>query len=142
MALRLAIGCSNYLFSEGLKRLLDNEPEIEVIGIFNGSSGFLPDLKEILKVNPDVILADYSTDFNILLGLPENFLTEDRLKIILIGDRTLCFFADKKLKDLVLKGVVGILPPSSDADLLKKALRAIFSGELWIVRNKILFIIL
>lgn len=141
MALRLAIGCCNRIFGEGLKKLLEDERDIDVIGIFNGGLGFLPDLEKILKLNPDVILADYSTDFNILLSLPEEFLARNRLKIILIGDRTLRFIADKQLKELVLRGVVGILPPSADSELLKKALKAVFSGELWLDRNTLMKIL-
>jgi len=138
MPIRLAIGCCNRLFGEGLKSLLEDEREIDIIGIFNESTGFLPDIKKILELNPDVILADYSTDFNILLSLPEEFLARNRLRIILIGDRTLRFIADKQLKELVLKGVVGILPPSADSELLKKALKAVFSGELWLDRNTLM----
>jgi DNA-binding NarL/FixJ family response regulator len=141
MALRLAIACNNYIFSEGLKGLLQDEREIDIIGIFTGGPGSFPDLKEILKLGPDVILADYSTDFNILRDLPEDALTTKRLKIILIGDSTLRFIADKQLKELVLKGVVGILPPSADSELLKKALQAVFSGELWLDRNTLMKIL-
>ncbi len=141
MALRLAIGCNNYLFCEGLKELLQDERDIDIIGMFSGGSGSLPDLKEILKLEPDVILADYSADFNILLGLPEDALTSKKLKIILIGDSTLRFIADKQLKELVLKGVVGILPPSADSELLKKALQAVFSGELWLDRTTLMKIL-
>ncbi len=138
MPLRLAIGCNNYLFCEGLKRLLQDERDINIVGMFNGGSGFLPDLKEILKLNPDVILADYSTDFNILLKLPDDSLSKNKLKIILLGDRSLRYIADKQLKELVLKGVVGILPPSADSELLKKALQAVFSGELWLDRHTLM----
>lgn len=43
MAIRLAIGCFNHVFSEGLKRLLENEREFEVIGIFNEGTYLFPD---------------------------------------------------------------------------------------------------
>jgi DNA-binding NarL/FixJ family response regulator len=141
MKLRLAIGCSSYLFCEGLKTLLDDERDIEIVGMFNGHTGVLPDLKEVLKLNPDVILADYSADFNIFLNLPQEMLSSKRLKIILIGDRSLRLVADKQLKELVLRGVVGILPPSADSELLKKALKAVFSGELWLDRQTLMKII-
>jgi DNA-binding NarL/FixJ family response regulator len=134
MGLRVAIGCNNYLFGEGLKALLEDERDINVIGIFNGGAGATPGVDEILKLNPDIILADYCSDFNIFLSIPPNFLKTNSLKIILIGDRTLRLIADRQLKELVLKGVVGILPPSADSELLKKALRAVFSGELWLDR--------
>lgn len=55
-----------------------------------------------------------------------------------MGDRTLRVVADRHLKDLILKGVVGVLPASADSDLLKKALKAVFSGELWLDRHTIM----
>jgi DNA-binding NarL/FixJ family response regulator len=135
MALRLAIGCSNYLFGEGLKKLLDNERDIDIVGLFHSSQGMMHDLNEILKLQPDVLLADYNPEFSMLLSDARGPLNLDNLKIILIGDRILRHLADKHLKELVLKGVVGILPPSADFDLLKKALRAVTAGELWLDRT-------
>lgn len=141
MPLKIAIGCCNYLFGEGLKKLLEDEKDIEILGIFNGGTGLLPNAKEILKLNPDIILSDFSADFNILLSFPEGFLANNRIKIILIGDRTVRFIADKQLKDLILKGVVGILPPSADSNLLKKAIKAVLAGELWLDRSTLLKIL-
>ena len=141
MPLRLAIGCNNYLFCEGLKALLQDERDIDIVGVFNGGSGSLPDIRKILSLEPDVILADYSAEFNILLGLPDDSASANKLKIILIGDRSLRYVADKQLKELVLKGVVGILPPSADSELLKKALQAVFSGELWLDRTTLMKIL-
>jgi DNA-binding NarL/FixJ family response regulator len=138
MALKVAIGCNNYLFGEGLKRLLEDECDIDIVGIFNGGTGSLPKLEEILKLEPDIVLADYCSDFNIFLSIPPNFLKANNLRIILIGDRTLRLIADRQLKELVLKGVVGILPPSADSELLKKALKAVFSGELWLDRTTLM----
>lgn len=135
MPIKLAICCCSYIFAEGLKKLLEEERGINIVGIFNIGRNFGTDLKDVIKLNPDVILSDYSADFNILLNIPESFLEENRLRILLIGDRSLRFLADKHLKDLITKGVVGILPPSADSDLLKKALRAVIAGELWLDRN-------
>ncbi|MEW6570570.1 MAG: response regulator transcription factor, partial [Nitrospirota bacterium] len=134
-SVRLAISCSNYLFGEGLKRLLEDERGIIIVGVFTGGLNLIRDLKEILECKPDIILSDYGTDFNILLNLSENFLSENRFRILIVGDRMLRFIADKHLKELISKGVVGILPPSADSDLLKKALRAVLSEELWLDRN-------
>jgi len=138
MALRLAIECSNYLFGEGLKKLLENDREIHIVGIFTGSKGLTPDLDEILKLEPDIILADYSPDFNLLLSASSASLNTRDLKIIFIGDRAMRHMADKHIKELVLRGVVGILPPSADLQLLKKALRAVIAGELWLDRSTLM----
>ena len=53
MSIKLIIGCCNYLFGEGLKKLLDGDRDVNIIGIFNKST----DIKEITKLNPDLILA-------------------------------------------------------------------------------------
>jgi DNA-binding NarL/FixJ family response regulator len=124
---KVAIGCYNYLFGEGIKKLLEEEKGINVIGIFNESK----DLKEITKIAPDIILLD----FNIFRNLPEDFSVDPQIKILLTGDETLYSVSDKRIAGLVSKGVVGILPPGADSYLLKKAIQAVFSGELWLDRK-------
>ncbi|MFZ6016697.1 MAG: hypothetical protein ACOYU0_03610 [Nitrospirota bacterium] len=75
MPIKLAIGCRSYLFGEGLKKLLEDDKDVNTIGIFNEGT----DLKEIAKFNPDLILAD----FNIFYGLPEDFTIDKQIKILL-----------------------------------------------------------
>ncbi len=127
MPLKIAIGCYNYLFGEGIKKLLDEEKGISVIGIFNESR----DLMEIVKMTPDIILLD----FNIFRNLPEDFSIGPKIKILLTGDETLFSVSDNRVVSLISKGVVGILPPGSDSYLLKKAIKAVSSGELWLDRK-------
>ena len=127
MPIRVAIGCYNYLFGEGIKKLLEDEREIDVIGIFNEGADF----KEILKIEPDVALVD----FYIFRELPEDFASETRVKILIIGNKTVYAVSDRRIADLVSKGVAGILPPGADSYLLKKATKAISSGELWLDRK-------
>lgn len=136
--IKIAIGCTNHLFGEGLTSLLESDRDINVIGIFDDSPNALTTLKAILKLNPDIILSTLTSDFNIIADLPEDFLSGKQLKILFISDRSLRFIADKQLRDLVSKGVVGILPPSADADLLRKAIKAVIIGELWLDRNTLL----
>lgn len=124
---KVAIGCYNYLFGEGIKKLLEEEKEINVIGIFNESK----DLEEITKITPDIILLD----FNIFRNLPEDFSIDPQIKVLLTGDETLYSVSDKRIAGLVSKGVVGILPPGADSCLLKKAIQAVSSGELWLDRK-------
>ena len=138
MITKLAIGCSNQIFAEGLKSLLEDENDISVIGIFNGTAGVLSDLKEIIKLKPDVILAEYSSDFNNLVDLAGSFEDVKKMKILLIGDRQSHFISDRFLKEMISKGVLGIRPPSADSDLLKKALKAICNGEVWLDRDSLI----
>lgn len=138
MALRVAIGCSNPLFNEGLKSLLEEDRDIKVIGMYIGGRGIFSSMVEIANLKPDVILADYNSDVDHIFKIPYNILLACRLRILLLGDRSVGLIADSQLKELIMKGLVGILPPSADADLLKKALRAVSSGELWMDRNTIM----
>ncbi len=127
MAIRLVIGCCSYLFSEGLKRLLEDDSEVNTIGIFTEGM----DLKEIIKLNPHLILAD----FNILLGLTADFAINKKLKILLIDNGVPLINA--QIPELLSRGVVGILPSGTDSILLKKAIKAVSLGELWIDRKTI-----
>ena len=138
MQMKIAIGCCNYLFGEGLKKLLEEDRDLQVVGIFNGGNGSVPELKEILKLNPDIMLVDFNTNSNLLLCLPDDILAANRLKILLIGDRSLGLLTERELKELISKGVVGILPPGADSDLLKKVLKAVSSGELWLDRTALM----
>jgi DNA-binding NarL/FixJ family response regulator len=139
MPLRVVICCSNRLYAEGLKILLENESEITIVGICDGSS--ISGLEEVLKFNPEVVLTDFSNDLNMFLNLADISSKDNKLRILLIGDRSLRVIADKGLKELITKGVVGILPPSADSDLLKKALKAVSIGELWLDRTTLMKIL-
>jgi DNA-binding NarL/FixJ family response regulator len=137
MALKIAIGCCNRLFSEAIKTLLEGEKDLEIVGIFNDSGDITENLQRAFKVNPDVFISDFTTfaeDISSLLSLADERFHDDQLRILLIGDTGMRFVADQQLKELIMRGVVGILPPSGDSDLLKKALRAVCDGELWLDR--------
>lgn len=124
MAIKLVIGCCSYLFGEGLKKLLEDDKNINVIGIFDESA----DIKEIIKLNADIVLADSG----VFQGFPNGFMIENPIKILLIADRKWLPIAYKEIPEMTSKGVVGIIPPGTDSRLLKKAVKAVSSGEFWI----------
>jgi DNA-binding NarL/FixJ family response regulator len=127
MAIKLVIGCCSYLFGEGLKKLLENGKNIDVLGIFDEST----DLEEIAKLNVDIILADHG----VFHSFPDDFVIQKPIKILLIADRT--WPTTEEIAELISRGVVGILPPGSDSVFLKKALKAVSQGELWIERKTV-----
>jgi len=127
VTIKLAIGCYNYLIGEGIKKLLRDDKDVDIIGIF--TEGL--DLREIVKMTPDIVLID----FNIFRELPEDFAIDMKTKILLIGGSVLFPEPYRQVADLIAKGVVGILPPGADISLLKKAIRVVSSGELWLERK-------
>jgi DNA-binding NarL/FixJ family response regulator len=125
--IRMAIGCSSYLLGEGLLRLLERERGIEVIGIFNESADF----RQITKMKPDIAILD----FNIFTHLPRDLTGDTKTKMLVIGHSGMCAVSDRKISGLISRGIVGILPPGADFFLLKRAIKAVSSGELWLDRK-------
>lgn len=138
MGLRILIGFSNFLFSEGLKKLIDEETDSKVIGIFHTMNDSMSDFKEVLKLNPDLIIADLDLKYQFIPGFPEELLVNERPKLLLIGDKDMWFLTDRNMKELITRGIVGILPTGTDINLLKKALNSLEDGELFIDRYTLL----
>jgi DNA-binding NarL/FixJ family response regulator len=126
MTIRIAIGCHSYVLGEGLKKLFKDDEGTDIIGIFDEGI----DLKEIIKLRPDIILSD----LKIFRTFPESVPT-DKVKILLISDDSWISEVEKQLPELLLRGVCGILPPDADSDMLKKAVKIVYSGELWLDRK-------
>ena len=125
--IRIAIGCSSCLLGEGIKKLLDDEKGIEVTGIFNNGGDF----KEILEKKPDIAILD----FKIFNNLPKGIAGDTKIKILLIGGSGLNSISDRQIVNLISRGAVGILPAGVNSFLLKKAIKAVSSGELWLDRK-------
>jgi DNA-binding NarL/FixJ family response regulator len=139
--LKIVIGCCNRLFSEAIKTLLDDEKDLEIIGILSEKGDISEKLHQASKLNLDILISDFTTfseDLGSTLSLANDFFQDDKMRILLVGDSDMRFVADQHLKELIVSGVVGILPPSGDSDLLKKALRAVHDGELWLDRQTLM----
>jgi DNA-binding NarL/FixJ family response regulator len=127
MPTKIAIGCSSYLLGEALKKILEDDPEMMVIGIFTEKE----DLTEALKLNPQVLIIN-STLFQ---ANDEEILIAEGLKILILDVGNLGDLDERQMTDLIEKGLVGIIPPGEEISILKKALKAISSGELWFDRK-------
>jgi DNA-binding NarL/FixJ family response regulator len=127
MPTKIAIGCSSYLLGEALKKILEDDPEMMVIGIFTEKG----DLTEALKLNPHVLIIN-STLFQ---DNDEEILIAEGLKILILDVGNLGDLDERQMTDLIEKGLVGIIPPGEEISVLKKALKAISSGELWFDRK-------
>ena len=129
MPINVLICCKTYLLAEGLKRLLEDDEEINIVGIACGNG----DLEEMMKLDQDVVIADhgcYNTIFR-------DFQTDEPLKILLLSNSSNLSLPYKDLQEVVSKGLVGLVSNKSDSSLLKKAIRTVYSGELWIDRKTI-----
>ncbi|HMK49179.1 MAG TPA: response regulator transcription factor [Thermodesulfovibrionales bacterium] len=126
MKIRIVIGCHSYLLGEGIKRLLRDDDGVEIIGIFDEGA----DVEEILKLEPDLVLVDHK----IFRTLPDTALNS-RVRILLIGDSSWTPESERKIPDMIMKGVYGILSSDADSKILKEAIRVAHAGELWLDRK-------
>jgi DNA-binding NarL/FixJ family response regulator len=126
MPIKLAIGCYHNLLGEALKNLIDGDKEIRVVGVLGPGV----DLKKIAKTKPDVLLIDPQT----LRSLPKESFSLAKTKLLVIGGPS-SLYSHPRWFDLIARGVVGVLPAGTDLSTLKKAVKSVSEGELWLGRK-------
>ena len=128
MPLRITISCCNNLFSEGIKRLLEEDGR-EIDCIINISNP-----EEVIKTKPDILI----TDFHTLSMMSLDALLKHKAGILLLWTGCLPKLEEERLLEFIFQGLVGILlPEGTNFPQLKKALERVVSGELWFTRKKL-----
>jgi DNA-binding NarL/FixJ family response regulator len=120
---KLTICCYSHLLSEGLKTLLEGESSLKVSALEKDRN-----LREVAGLQPDLIIADLDTFFD----HSEELLNKGHPKVLVIYNTARLPSVNGQLSEFISKGLVGILPPETDAILLKRAIKAVSQGELWI----------
>jgi DNA-binding NarL/FixJ family response regulator len=121
--MKIEICCYSLLVAEGLKKLIEGEPSMEVIALKGNQK-----LEEIAEDKPDLVIADLDTFFD----HSEQLLDSGNSKVLVIYNTSRQPSVNGQLSEYISKGLAGILPPETDAGLLRRAIRAVSSGELWI----------
>lgn len=127
MAIKLAVVSRSRLFCEGITRLVEDDPEIAIVG----EPGRVTTLEDLVELGSQVVLVDHQA----LYDFPAHALTDGSLgaKLILVESRTEPNVVDGAVVELISKGVMaGILSAEASGELLKKAVRVVASGELWL----------
>ena len=128
---RVLVADRHKLFREGLKLLLEVDPNIRVIAEASDSMEAV-ELTRTLK--PDVVLLDYS--------FPRSSAIET---LQLIGrlsssTRTLILIAkagEFEILELLQGGASGFVLKESSSQLLRKSIHAVMAGQYWITRQGI-----
>lgn len=128
MSIKVMIAFSNLLFSDGICKLLDNDNAIKVVDILK--PGIECSTEKTESLNPDVILVDLPTLYNAF----RNIDTAKRNRFILLDtdcgrDNIVSAFLTKKLN--------GVLLSHTTPALLKKAIRAVSNGEVWVDKSTV-----
>jgi two-component system, NarL family, nitrate/nitrite response regulator NarL len=130
-AIRVVIVDDHQLFRESLKRLLETDSNISVVG--EAASG-REAIRLVANLKPDILLLD--------LNMPEmpglavlRQLSESKATV-----RTLMLVADaedSEVIDALELGARGVLMKQSATELLFKSLRAVMAGECWIGHDRV-----
>jgi len=120
--MKITICSYSFLLSEGLKRLLEGESSVKVMTLQD------LDVKKIAALHSDIIIADLDTFF----AHSEQLLNKGQSKVLVIYNTARLLSVDRQLAEYIGKGLVGILPPETDAVLLKRAIKTVSHGDLWI----------
>lgn len=124
MAVKIMIAFSNMLFSEGVARLLEDEKDIVVSHLLTvGSEPY----EKIKTLKPDVILVDFTALYNTFDKGAEN-------KVILFDT---CCGEENIISSVLKKGVKGIILGNSSLPLLKKAIRVVAGGDVWMDKETV-----
>ncbi len=122
MVIKVVIAFSNLIFAKGVARLLEDDPDIEVVDVLRADS----DCRErVRKLMPDIVLVDFLTLFN---GF-EDTRVKSPSKFILFD--TTC--GKKNIKAAVLaKGMSGVLSINALPSHLNKAIKEVAGGKLFL----------
>jgi DNA-binding NarL/FixJ family response regulator len=119
------------LFREGLSRLLEGEPHLEMVA----RCASISEATDVLRRKPiDLVLLDYD------LGNERGFEFITQARQSGFQGRFLMVTAgmsDAESVEALSLGVGGIFPKHSSPALLKQAIRKVMSGETWLDENAI-----
>ena len=124
--IRIVIADDHHLVREGLRKLLDQQPEFAVVG--EAANG-LEALEQVKALMPDVLLLDLAMPrLNGLEVLRELGDAVERVKTVLL---TASIEPEETLQAL-RSGARGVVLKESAAHVLFKCIRALMDGEYWV----------
>jgi DNA-binding NarL/FixJ family response regulator len=127
MAIKLAIVSKIRLFSEAVAKLVEDDPDITIVC----EPGRVTALEDLMALHSQVALIDHLAFYDMYTHiLAQNGFDA---KMILIESRTEPLLIDGTITELISKGVIaGILSADASGEHLKKAVKVVAAGQLWI----------
>lgn len=126
MKIKISITDDHEMVLQGIKSMLENTPELEVVGTYKNANETLED---IVKHNPDVLLLDINLPDINGIDLSKQLLRKHpELKIIALTNFEDISFVKRILKN----GVHGYLLKNTDKLELIKAMKTVLSGNIFL----------
>jgi two-component system, NarL family, nitrate/nitrite response regulator NarL len=131
---RIVIADDHPIFRDGLRRLLEAEPGLRVIGeAANGAEA----VKLSRQLKPDILLLDLAMPghpgFEALRELGSNSTSPITLRIILLT----AAIEKNEIVEALQLGARGVVLKDSATQLLLKAIRSVMGGQYWVAREEV-----
>ena len=128
---RIVIADDHPIFREGLKRLLETDPALSVVG---QASGGFDAVRLVREFAPDILLLDFA--------MPHGSGLDALRELAELGGttRTVLLTADIDRGDTVVAlqlGARGVVLKESATDLLLKCIRSVAAGQYWVGHERV-----
>jgi DNA-binding NarL/FixJ family response regulator len=128
---RIVVADDHPIFREGLIKLLQTKPDLQVVG---GAADGDDALRLVAELEPDLLLLDLAMPrMTGLVALRELHERSARTRIILV---TAAIDRAEIITGLQL-GAQGVVLKESASDMLFKSIRAVMAGHYWVGRNRV-----
>lgn len=125
---RILIADDHRMFREGLRHLLQSEPDFEVVG--EATDG-VETLELAERIQPDVLLLDVAMPRMSGLEVLRRLHRSDKLHTLLLT----AAINKEEILDALQRGARGAVLKDFGAEVLVRAIRAIMRGEYWVERS-------
>ena len=128
---RLVIADDHTIFRDGLRRLLESEPEFQVVG--EAADG-IEAIALVKQFNPDVLLLDLAMPrMPGLEALRELFSAGSTVRVILLT----AAIEKRQIVEALQMGARGVVLKDSATQLLLKSIRTVMNGQFWVGREAV-----
>jgi two-component system, NarL family, nitrate/nitrite response regulator NarL len=131
--IRIAIADDHPIFRDGLRRLLETETDMKVVG--EAQDGYQA-VKLATEMKPDILLLDLAMPHHTGLEALRDLSTSSGaggVRIILLTAAA----EKKQIVEALQLGARGVVLKDSATQLLLKAIHAVMSGEYWVGRESV-----
>ncbi len=132
--IRIVIADDHPIFRDGLRRLLESEGDLKVVG--EACDGYEA-VKLAAEIKPDILLLDlampHHTGLDALRDLNASGGAAGAMRIILLTAAV----EKKQMVEALQLGARGVVLKDSATELLLKSIHAVMSGEYWVGRDSV-----